>query len=218
MSFFGCTRLLFVSPHADDAEFGCGGLLAQLAHHDDVTIHVAVMTHRKDTLGETVQQTMAYQTAAMHTLGLERFTLSNAELLVRRLPGAEDAIRSELQRLKNTFKPDAVFGPHQGDRMQDHHTVACEVERIFRDTNVFEYEVVSSSVRFEPNLFVQLDNGDIDKKIRALHCHKSQSHRSYFSPQVLNAQAVVRGVGSWRFKTAEAFRVRSFFKCRTEPL
>lgn len=199
-------RWLFVSPHADDSEFGCGGLLAQLGRSNGIEVEVTVLTSREQTTGESVDEMRQYQQEALRALGLERASISLARLLSRRLPDLHEEVRQALARVKCDFKPDVVFTTPVGDRMQDHHAVALEVARIFRGQSVLEYEVVSSSVAFAPTIYQEVSEVDLERKIAALHCHRGQSHKSYFDPEVIRSLARLRGAHSSRYVYAEAFR------------
>jgi LmbE family N-acetylglucosaminyl deacetylase len=199
-------RWLFVSPHADDSEFGCGGLLAQLARRPDLDVELVVLTSREETTGESADVTRQYQRDALDALGLQRANISLSRLHSRRLPDLHEEVRQTLARVKRNFKPDVIFTTPYGDRMQDHHAVAEEVARIFRGDSVMEYEVVSSSIAFAPSVYLEIDEEDLRLKVEALHCHQGQSHKSYFSPDVIRSLARLRGAHSSRYPYAEAFR------------
>lgn len=198
-------RWLFVSPHADDSEFGCGGLLAQLGRRSDVDVELVVLTSREQTTGESVETTRSYQRQALDALGLERAGIALARLLSRRLPDLHEEVRATLTRVRRDFDPDVVFTTPCGDRMQDHHAVAMEVARVFRGRSVLEYEVVSSSIAFAPSIYLEITETDLQRKILALHCHKGQSHKSYFAPEVIRSLARLRGAHSGQFRLSEAF-------------
>lgn len=199
-------RWLFVSPHADDSEFGCGGLLAQLARRPDLEVELVVLTSREQTTGESAEVTRQYQRDALDALGLFRANISLSRLHARRLPDLHEEVRETLTRVKRNFRPDVIFTTPNGDRMQDHHAVAQEVARVFRGDSVLEYEVVSSSIAFAPSVYLEVTEDDLRLKVAALHCHRGQSHKSYFEPDVIRSLARLRGAHSSRFSYAEAFR------------
>lgn len=205
----GFRSYLFISPHADDSEFGCGALMATLARQPDVAVHLLVLTTREQTTGETLEQLTEYQLAALDGLGLAKATLHIADLLPRRLPDLHEEIRQILDAQKRAVQPDIVFTTPERDRMQDHHAVALEVERIFRGVSILEYEVLSSSVSFVPNVFVEATEADLERKIGALQCHKGQSHKHYFTDEAIRSLARLRGVQSAQYRYAEGFRVRN---------
>jgi LmbE family N-acetylglucosaminyl deacetylase len=199
-------RWLFVSPHADDSEFGCGGLLAQLARKPEVAVELVVLTSREQTTGEDTELTRQYQRDALDALGLQRANISLARLHSRRLPDLHEEVRQTLSRVKRNFRPDVVMTTPFGDRMQDHHAVAEEVARVFRGDSILEYEVVSSSIGFAPTIYWEVSEADLELKVASLQCHQGQSHKPYFAPDVIRSLARLRGAHSSRFTYAEAFR------------
>ncbi|MBT3223218.1 MAG: hypothetical protein HN348_29440 [Proteobacteria bacterium] len=205
----GFKSYLFISPHADDSEFGCGALMASLARQPEVAVHLLVLTTREKTTGESREQMTAYQLAALDELGLSGAKLHIANLLPRRLPDLHEEIRQILDAHRRAIGPDIVFTTPENDRMQDHHAVALEVDRIFRGVSVLEYEVLSSSLKFIPNVFIETSETDLECKIRALQCHQGQAHKHYFTDESIRSLARLRGLQSTRYRYAEGFRVRN---------
>jgi ubiquinone/menaquinone biosynthesis C-methylase UbiE/LmbE family N-acetylglucosaminyl deacetylase len=210
MQFHGAwKKWLFISPHADDAEFGCGALLSQLARRSDVQVELIVLTSREETTGESQDAMRAYQREALDILGLKRAKLSFARLLSRRLPTLHEEVREALGRVRRDFDPDVIFTTPRDDRMQDHEATALEAARIFRGRTIIEYEVVSSSIAFAPDSYLEISQEDLELKIQALHCHRGQSHKSYFAPDVIRSLARLRGAHSGAYSYCEAFHIQT---------
>jgi LmbE family N-acetylglucosaminyl deacetylase len=57
-----------------------------------------------------------------------------------------------------------------------------------------------------PNYFVEISEQHLEKKIQALACYKSQSHRAYMDPEFIRSQAIYNGIKCGK-KYAEAFRI-----------
>lgn len=99
---------------------------------------------------------------------------------------------------------DMVFTHSINDRHPDHRFIARQSRRIF-NCNLFTY-IGPWNGNENPNYFVELSEEHLEKKIKALSCYKSQSHRSYMSPEFIRSQAIYNGIKCNR-KYAEAFRI-----------
>lgn len=99
---------------------------------------------------------------------------------------------------------DTVFTHSIIDRHPDHRFVARESKRIF-NCNLFTY-IGPWNGNEKPNYFIELSEQQLEKKIAALSCYKSQSHRPYMSPEFIRSQAIYNGVKCGK-RYAEAFRI-----------
>lgn len=103
------------------------------------------------------------------------------------------------------LKPqDYVFAPSCDDVHSDHKTVAEQCKRIFKG-NLITY-LGAWNGQHEENYFVELTGDQLEKKINALYCYRSQSHRSYMSSEFIHAQAVYNGIRCGK-KYAEGFKI-----------
>lgn len=202
-------KVLFVGPHSDDVEFGCGALLSRWIREGGVEMRLLTLTAREKTTGEKYENALRYQANSCKVLGLPPEAAKIERLPTRALPLLGEEIRQLLTACKNEFKPDVVFTSTFNDRMQDHHAVAEETYRIFRDTCILEYEVVSSTLGFYPNAYIEVGEQDLEQKIRALHCFEEQCHKDYFKPDIIKSLARLRGAHSRKYTWAEAFVVRN---------
>lgn len=100
------------------------------------------------------------------------------------LEQSNQQIRDMLYDLKQRFDPNIVFCPSLSDLHQDHRAVANCCLTIFRDSaTLLTFELVRSTVGFNPNLYISLSDKDIKKKLKALQCYKTQYRRVYFKPK-----------------------------------
>jgi LmbE family N-acetylglucosaminyl deacetylase len=96
-------------------------------------------------------------------------------------------------KLNQDLKPDLVFMPSLHDLHQDHSTVAIEGLRAFKKTSIFAYEMPWNNLNFSTQSFIKLSESNIEKKIKALECYKSQATKNYASKEFILGLARTRG-------------------------
>ncbi|MGA9397999.1 MAG: hypothetical protein WBV22_07040, partial [Anaerolineaceae bacterium] len=89
---------------------------------------------------------------------------------------------------------------------QDHTTVTDEVLRAFRGRTVLGYDVIRSSYGFFPTFLVEVDEADVNKKIKALSQYKTYQDKYYFLPEVTRATLIRHGAMAER-PYAEGFDI-----------
>ena len=184
------TRALAVGAHPDDIEFGCGATLARWAR-EGAHIELLVLTDgSKGTwepdrdLAELVAARREEQRAAAHTLGAAEVHFLDAvdgELEV------VDRRREEVCAVIRASRPDIVLGhdPWKRYRLHPDHRRAGElvIDGIVaaRDPHFFptagDPHRPSRLLLFEAEVVDHVEPAaqeDIEAKIRALLCHKSQ--------------------------------------------
>ena len=126
-----------------------------------------------------------------------------------KFPAYCEEIRSILENYKEKLKPDIVVTHEINNLHQDHKTLAEESIRVFRTHSIIMYEGLKSTPFFSPNLFIILTEEELEKKMEALKCYKTQYRRYYYDFEFIRALAMVRGkqIGA---KYAEGFRIYQF--------
>lgn len=200
--------MLFLGCHLDDVEFGCGGLLSQLAKKD-VQIHIAVLSaSNKNANGEIqLERDRSEAYSALRQLGLPENTLYIGSCYGQIFDQTPQKVREELLELRRRFQPKVVFYPACRDIHQDHGVLAENAFRIFRNVSCFGYEIVRSTFNFHPTVYVGLSEENVDNKIRSVLTYRSQQKQSagyYFNAELLRACTVFRG-GQCDMPYAEAF-------------
>jgi len=112
----------------------------------------------------------------------------------------------EMVKLKKDINPDLVFIPSINDLHQDHHTIAMEGLRAFKQRSVISYELPWNNITFRTQAFVKLSEENIKKKVEALKAYESQKDRFYASEEFIRSLAITRGT-QINSKYAEAFEV-----------
>jgi LmbE family N-acetylglucosaminyl deacetylase len=201
-------KILVLSPHTDDMEFGCGGTVYKLIKQGH-EVCVIVFSDCKNSLIENNMDPCTLHNEnveAMEVLGVKEVIYLDLEN--RKLYESRSFILEYLSKLNKERNFDMIMLPWIGDIHQDHKTVAEEALRAFRrqQTIILMYEIVAAD-GFRPNYFIPLSDKEIYKKKLALECYHSQKKlRKYFSPSLVESIAEHRGIFIME-KYAEAFEL-----------
>lgn len=191
-------RVLAISSHPDDSEWGCGGSLARhTARGDKVTM--AVMTTGAHGAGATDRRKEQENSCAV--LGA---SLVWGEFEDCSVSKDEHGLVTFLEKVINDVHPDIVYTHGRDDTHQDHRAVAiASLGATRRLPRVLAYES-PSSLNFIPNTFIDISDA-VDKKLDALSCHSSQVEgSSTIDVEAIRGQAAYRGFQA-RTQAAEAF-------------
>lgn len=183
---------LFIVGHIDDAEISCAGLIQKLLpkHHVKV-ISLSHVYNGVDLLDEF--------TSSMVTLGCE-FQSYNIE--TRRFSANVNHINHIIY--EKTMGYDFVITHDCSDRHDDHRTVAEQVRRVYNG-NLLTF-IAPHNGEEQANYFVELSEEQLETKIRALACYKSQKHRAYMDNEFIRSWARVNGIKCGKLY-AEGFKV-----------
>jgi N-acetylglucosamine malate deacetylase 1 len=200
-------KILVLAPHTDDGEFGCGATMSRLLNLGASVTYVA-FSSAEESVPEGMDKDILKREvrAATIILGLSEDGLILYNFPVRHFPQHRQEILENMVKLNQEIKPDLVLLPSPNDTHQDHATIAAEGFRAFKKTTMLGYEVPWNNLSFNTTGFVKISEGDLEQKILALECYKSQKGRSYANEQFIRSLAITRGtqVGT---KYAEVFEV-----------
>jgi LmbE family N-acetylglucosaminyl deacetylase len=112
----------------------------------------------------------------------------------------------DIIRLRDNIRPDYVFMPSVNDIHQDHYTLAQEGVRAFKFSSLLCYELPWNNFSFQTSCFYEVDAAQLQRKIDAVACYRSQQHRPYASADFIRSLAVTRGVQTGA-PLAECFEV-----------
>jgi LmbE family N-acetylglucosaminyl deacetylase len=183
-------RILAIGAHPDDIELGCGGSLAKLAAAGATVEAVVFSKGRRGALDEADRG--AETERALRAIGIDLITVYDFEdtQLWRHVTEMVAVLDRHLAELV----PDRVYTMYQHDRHQDHRAVyeasAISCRRV---PQLFGYETPSSYPTFAPTVYEEIAE-QLETKVRALHCHKSQGDRLYMQEEKIRAAAHFRGV------------------------
>jgi LmbE family N-acetylglucosaminyl deacetylase len=190
-------RLLVLAPHTDDAEFGCGGLVAA-KREAGWAVRIAVFC-----AAPPVDRLRREALAAAGLLGAEVYFF---DLPVRRLPEYRQDVLDKMLQIRRLLEPDVVCAPSRDDVHQDHEVVAREALRAFKHTTLLGYELPWNTFGFRRTAYQPLSEAHVSAKLRAVACYESQRHRPYARPEYVRACLLSRGVECGA-AFAEAFEV-----------
>lgn len=195
-------KWLLVGAHPDDVETGCGGIITKFI--DDIKIkYVIFSTCLEDPRNKNILTELR---ECSSVLGISQEDTLIMDLPRRKFHDFRTEIRQHLITIKDDFQPDLICCPSIRDIHQDHAITAEETLRLFRDNSVLYYEVIRSSIQFQPNMYISLSKTQLDRKIEALMKYKSQFDRFYFKPDVVSSLARMRGSQA-HLDYAEAFEI-----------
>lgn len=185
-------KILVLSPHTDDGEFGCGATIARFVK-EGKEVHYAAFSIAEDSVPEPFPRDILATEVeeATKVLGVASLTLSPYP--VRRLAYYRQEILEKLVRLGKEINPDLVLMPSLNDIHQDHATVAAEGLRAFKKKTILCYELPWNNITFSNSCFITFGAEELDKKIEAMECYKSQEWKWYARKEFTRSLAVIRG-------------------------
>jgi len=205
-------KILCVSAHMDDVEFGCGGLISSLAGVSDIYVLV-LSKDRKNSLGEVQEiRVVEEQYAAMNILGVKKENIFLPDGIPGQLfPEYRQNVLEAMYDIDSRVRPDIVVTPSINDVHQDHRTVCRSAQKAFNRRTRLAYEVINSSDGFVPTLFFEISQSALDAKAKAILCYRSQADPTvtsahYFDKGAIESLARLRGV-RMGVQYAESFEV-----------
>jgi LmbE family N-acetylglucosaminyl deacetylase len=201
------SKILVIAPHTDDGEFGCGGSIVKFIEAGTEIYYAAFSLAEESVPPPFPKNILETEVkAATKELGIKPDHLLLFKYQVRHFATHRQSILEDLVKLNQDLKPDLVFMPSLHDLHQDHSTVALEGLRAFKKTSILAYEMPWNNLNFSTQSFIKLSESNIENKIRALECYKSQKSKNYASGEFIKSLAHTRGT-QIGVKYAEAFEV-----------
>ena len=186
---FSGKRILFLGAHPDDIELGCGALIAHIAKKTE--IHCITLSDNK--INPSLRNLLDEHFQSLKVLGVPRERIIIGSFETRRFPQARQEILEYLIELNRKIEPDIVFVHTQADLHQDHATVTQETLRAFRGTSIFGYDVIRSSYGFFPTFLAEVEEKDVELKLKALAEYDTYNNKYYFKPEVTRATLIRHG-------------------------
>lgn len=199
-------KILILSPHIDDLEYSCGGLVSALRGGAD--IYSLTFSFAEDSLptGVSRENFVMEMRRASDILGISKDNIINKDYKVREFSFHRQSILDDMIGVGKIVNPDIVILPNSSDSHQDHRVVHDEGLRAFRFKTILGYESLYNDLSFRPSLFFSLTKEDFSNKIAAIECYKSQIYKNPQSIDVVRASMAYMGA-KVRKKYAEAFEV-----------
>jgi LmbE family N-acetylglucosaminyl deacetylase len=214
-------RVLVIAPHPDDETLGVGGTIAKHADQKDAVMVLVVSGHLPPLYDRaSYDQTVEEAAHAFEILGI---TESRFLEIPTGMLGAQPVgdLNGRITQVVEDFRPEIVLCPFP-DRHVDHRVVfestmvATRPIRGGRGIKLLAaYETISEThwnaphmeANFVPNLVIDVTD-QIDRKLSALKCYKSQIHAfpGPRSADAVEALAKFRGTQSG-FGYGEALQI-----------
>lgn len=186
-------RVLLLSPHPDDAEYGAGALVRALTTQE-AEVHYRAFSLCRESLPEGDTERLRTESlACLERLGVCECKAKYYDFPVRRFPEYRQDILETLVRLRRQTCPDLVLCPAPTDRHQDHGVVCREAERAFPQATVLGYLFPWNNQAARALAFHRFDRDALGAKVEALRCFRTQHHRAYMAPEAI--EAVARSAG-----------------------
>ncbi len=221
---------MIVVAHPDDELLGLGATMHKLIYTQGVITHVIILgegiTSRSNSRDiekwkkelEMHHENMMRAGEIIGYHSLKSYDFSDNRFDAHNLLDIVKVIEQE----KREFRPDIIFTHHGGDLNIDHQltfkavvtacrpmeeeTVRCIIT--FETPSATEWQASTDPRRFVPNLFISIDEEDLNKKCLAMEAYKFES-RSFPHPrssESLRILAAYRGL-SVGTQLAEAFEI-----------
>ena len=201
-------RVLVISAHPDDTEFGCGGTIAKLITEGKEVYNLILSLRKKTVPPDFPKEELIRETLeASGIIGIAEKNNIIKDYEHRIFPTIRQQILDEICSRAKEIKPDLVFTTSVDDTHQDHQVVAEETFRALKYTNIVSYGFPWNTILRRINLYSVIGEEDLEKKIKALKSYKSQiPGRVYFSPDYIRSLAVTQGINI-KEKYAESFEI-----------
>lgn len=184
-------KYLFIGAHPDDTDLSCGGTMAKLSEEGHKVRSIALSMCNAALLDEFP--------SAAKILGVKE---SIHNFTVRTIHTQRGQLADCFFQRRDRY--DFVFTHSLIDRHLDHRTVAEESIRIFNKNLISYMQPLNGNE--EPNYFVEISEEQLEKKISAILCYKSQLHRPYMNRDFIRSLAIVNGIKCGKLY-AEGFKV-----------
>ena len=202
-------KALIISAHADDGDSAAGGVINQMTENG-VDVYYIAFSIAEESVPEGFEKDVVEKECreATKILGIPSDKIKILRYPVRAFSNHRQEILDELIKIRNEINPTICFTPSTTDIHQDHTVICNETIRAFqRSASIYGYDF-PWNVLYTPklNLFYELSESNISKKITALQCYKSQlvKPNNCLTEEYIRALAIVRG-NMIVVKYAEAF-------------
>ncbi|MBI2674992.1 MAG: PIG-L family deacetylase [Candidatus Aenigmarchaeota archaeon] len=215
-------RIMIISPHPDDEIIGCGGLIMRSKREkaDMLVVYACVGSSRQLVTGHTEEKTRLKEIEKVSKIGGFRYHIMFIGEFFKLDVRPQKEIVDKIEDLSEKYGPDIICIPFGKSYDQDHRALfsACitalrPVPRSVRHMPdvVIEYEEPYSWTMgeiFAPNFYIDLNEEDINGKVRLMKAHATQDRKDPFprSAENLRRLAKMRGVETGT-SYAEAYRI-----------
>src|SRR5579862_3455039 len=157
-------RVLALSPHTDDVEFGCGATIAKLIDQGH-EVFIRAFSDCRNSLAPGLPPDTLVREASASSRILKVKDLKVLDYEVRYFSDRRQAILEDMVSMNKKIKPDLIFVPASSDIHQDHQTIYNEAKRAFKQCDMLGYELPWNNIVITTNFFVSLSEKHLKSKI-----------------------------------------------------
>lgn len=200
-------KVIVLSPHPEDGEIGCGGLIQKLLKNKSKCWYICFTDASLSTKPPFKQNAQVQEMFnSTKILGFQKKNIIQYNFPTRTFSDNRQEILDILYKLNIKIKPDLILCHSRFDTHQDHNTITNEAIRAFKKTSILGYELPWNHFNFKSDLYVELSIQNVKKKCDALSSYKSRSYRPYLNKKRLMEIMGMRGLQIEK-NFAEAFEV-----------
>lgn len=198
-------NILVIAPHTDDGELGCGATINKLIRKKCNIRYLCLSICEQSVPHGLSEETLKLEMlSALKVYDIPGKNIVSFKFPVRNFHQHRQDILQIFVEENLNFAPDLIFCPTLNDTHQDHTVVAQECIRAFKRKSILMYEMPWNNFSFDTQVFIEVDQLDLEKKCEALSKYKSQEKRDYFKIDFQKSLLRVRGVQAG-LKYAECF-------------
>ena len=222
------SKVLVIVAHPDDELLGLGGTIQKLKFQFDCLIRVVILSEGITSRGNEIDKNL--KKLEIHKKNIEeaKKIIGYDQLKLYDLPDNKFdtipllTIIKIIETEKSEFDPDMIFTHHLGDVNIDHQITFNSVITAFRPQPnekfkaILTFETLSGTEwippndnrKFNPNIFVELNEKQIRNKIKAMECYffEKREYPHPRSPEALKVRAKMWGTANG-VKYAEPFQL-----------
>jgi len=181
-------NILVVTAHPDDLEFSFGGSLNRLMHGKDyIEVHIF---SQSDTIHGN-EGIVEECTASIR--GIYELDLHIHKYPTMHFSEHQQAIRDDIFKIKEELHPTVVFCKSPNSLHPDHRVIGEACESIFLESTVYAMEGIRDGHRQHINKWMEISADDLEVKLTAIGCYKSQRRRGYSNSKIIESWARFRG-------------------------
>ena len=175
-------KILILSPHPEDGEIGCGGLIQRFLKNKSKCWYVCFTNASQSVKPPFKPNAQTYEMyRSTSILGIKKNFIIQKNYEVRSFNKYRQDILHELYLLNKKIKPDLVLCHSRQDTHQDHENITKEAIRAFKKTSILGYELPWNHFNFSADLYINLTKKECEIKCEALRSYKSRMYRPYLS-------------------------------------
>lgn len=187
-------KCLIISPHPDDSEYSCFGLIKASSATFDLLICSEGGLGDRTNDQNRVREVYDFWNTSKHPVKINFQNIINNEY---------SSIVKHFDKLIVESKFDAIFVPPEQDTNQEHRLISQICKSSLRDKPcaLIEYWTPSTTHEWNPNVWLDIGENFSQKKQLLLSSFKSQLGKSYFEEEYIDLfhqdwQASKKGIRS----------------------